>query len=327
MFASKNNQLEVLSTNNFAETLPLALSQIGEIVCDKDEVVKLLLLGFFARGHVLIEDVPGVGKTTLARSLAQVIGGRFSRIQLTSDLLPADIVGGQVLDLETQKLDFRPGPLFANIVLADELNRATPRTQSGMLEAMAERSVTIDGQSHTLDDPFMVIATQNPTEHHGVYPLPESQLDRFLIRTDIGYPGTASETELIMGKKLGDDRQKIQAIKAVWTPLELQAIFRRVEQIKIHPDVAKYLHALVQSTREHSDLVSGVSTRGALAFARAARARAFIELRNFVTPEDVKRLFLPVCAHRVVVQAARQAHRMESEAILEEILSHCAVPV
>jgi len=327
MFAPKHNELDVVSGTPMAKSIPIALRQISEIVRDKEEVAKLLLVGFFARGHVLIEDVPGVGKTTLARSLAKIIGGKFSRIQLTSDLLPADIVGGQVLNPKTQDLDFRPGPLFANIVLADELNRATPRTQSGLLEAMAERSVTIDGFSHVLADPFMVIATQNPTEHHGVYPLPESQLDRFLIRTDIGYPNASSEAELIMGKRVDDDHKKIDALEPVWTGPELQTMFKKIEQVQIHPDVANYLQTLVQTTRDHRDLAAGVSTRGALAFARSARARAFIDLRPYVSPEDVKALFLPVCAHRVVVQGARQAHRTEAEAILEDILSRTSVPV
>jgi MoxR-like ATPase len=327
MLAGKSDENPHLLRMQDASSISLAIDQISQVVRDKEDVIKLLLVGFLARGHILIEDVPGVGKTTISRCLARVLGGHFSRIQLTSDLLPVDIIGGQIINPDTNSLEFSPGPLFANIVLADELNRATPRTQSRLLEAMAERSVTVDGHSHALAEPFMVIATQNPTEHHGVYPLPESQLDRFLIRTAIGYPGAESETELILGKKAADDKSLIGALKPLWTEEQLRTMFENVEQVGIHPDVAAYIQTIIQSTRENKDLMSGVSTRGVLGFARALRARAYVENRGFVTPDDVRTLFLPVCAHRVVLQAVQRSHRVEAEAILQEIISRVSVPV
>jgi len=305
----------------------LAVKQISQIVRDKEDVIKSLLVGFLARGHILIEDVPGVGKTTISRCLARVLGGQFSRVQMTSDLLPVDIVGGQVLDPQTKQLEFHRGPLFANIVLADELNRATPRTQSGLLEAMAERSVTVDGQSHSLANPFMVIATQNPTEHHGVYPLPESQLDRFLLRLSIGYPGAEAETDLIVGRNATDDGIAFEELNPICTEVELQSMFREVDSVDIHQDVANYMHAIVQATREDDELLTGVSTRGVLAFASALRARAYVENRNYVTPEDVRSLFLPVCAHRVVIRGTQNVHRVLAETFLQEILNRVPVPV
>lgn len=327
MFAKELHGKLDSSGKGIVSKLHQAIQDIGRIVRDKEDVTKLLMIGFLARGHVLIEDVPGVGKTTLARCLARVIGGDFSRIQLTSDLLPVDIVGGQSINPETNHLEFMPGPLFANIVLADELNRATPRTQSGLLEAMAERVVTVDGRSHALASPFMVIATQNPTEHHGVYPLPESQLDRFLIRTDIGYPCSESETALIVDKKTEQEQQSIQSLKPMWSDAEIQTMFHDVEEVRIHSDVAAYIQSIIQSTRDSQELETGVSTRGLLALARALRARAYLDNRDYVTPEDVRFLFLPVCAHRVVVQGAHNLHRVEAEAILLEILNRVPVPV
>ncbi len=305
--------------------LESAVRKVGEVVRGKEEVVRLTMVGFLARGHVLLEDVPGVGKTTLARAVAKVIGGRFSRVQLTADLLPADIIGGPVMDREKQELVFRPGPVFANVVLADELNRATPRTQSGLLEAMAERSVSSDGRSHPLPDPFLVIATQNPTEHHGVYVLPQSQMDRFLVRTHVGYPDDDIETALLQGG--AQSAQTAESIKPVLTAQMMPSLFESVDRILLSADVAQYIHRIVKATREAPHLSTGVSTRGALQFARAARARALIEGRTFVTPDDVYALAVPVCAHRVMHRGHERPTRQESEAIMRELLSGVASPV
>jgi MoxR-like ATPase len=306
--------------------LEAAIRRISLVVRGKEEVVRLAMIGFLARGHVLIEDVPGVGKTTLARALARVVGGTFSRIQLTADLLPADLLGGNVVDKQKGELAFRPGPIFANVVLADELNRATPRTQSGLLEAMAERSVSIDGTTHSLPDPFMVVATQNPAEHHGVYPLPESQLDRFLLRTSIGYPGDDVERALLLGAATSPDGE-VQQIEPALSRDMIAHLMGAVDQIALDESVAAYLHGIVRATRESKDLETGVSTRGAILFARAARARALVFGRAYVTPDDVRSLATAVSAHRVVVKGARRASRVEAEAILERLVSKVPVPV
>lgn len=307
--------------------LPLeaAIRRIGQVVKGKDEVVRLALVGFLARGHLLFEDVPGVGKTTLARALAKVIGGTFHRIQLTADLLPADIIGGQVLDRTTGAVSFRKGPIFANVVLADELNRATPRTQSGLLEAMAERSISVDGVTHALPDPFLVIATQNPVEHHGVYHLPQSQMDRFLLRTELGYPTDEVERALLMGR--AEETVSPESLEVAFTEPTIRALFQAVEAVTLSEPVADYLQRIVRATRDTSELESGVSTRGALAYAKAVRAWALVAGRRFVTPDDVKALAVPVCAHRVVLRGHEHASRAQAEALVRSVVAKVRVPV
>ncbi|MBK8013191.1 MAG: MoxR family ATPase [Deltaproteobacteria bacterium] len=304
-------------------TFTEAVERIGRVVRGKDEVIRLTLVALFARGHVLLEDVPGVGKTTLARALAQVVGGTFSRIQLTSDLLPADIVGAPALERETGAVRFRPGPIFASVVLADELNRATPRTQSGLLEAMAERSVSVDGTTHALPDPFFVIATQNPVDHHGVYSLPQSQMDRFLIRTEVGYPDARTEHDLLSGRR----NASVESLAPVFDSARLHDLFERVERVFVSGPVVDYVQAIVRATREASSLSTGVSTRGALAFVRAVRARALLEGRAFASPDDVRVLAEPVCAHRIALRGADRPTREESIAVFREVLDRVPVPL
>lgn len=293
------------------------------MVRGKEDVVRLTLVGVLARGHVLLEDVPGVGKTTLAQALSRILGGTFSRIQLTSDLLPADLLGGQVLDRERQELTFRPGPIFSNVVLADELNRATPRTQSGLLEAMAERSVSVDGTTHPLPSPFFVIATQNPVEHHGVYHLPQSQMDRFLLRTHLGYPD--EDTELHLLREGRPEHADFSALEAALSGPVLVDLMAAVDDVELGPEVARYLQAIVLATRSSAEIEMGVSTRGLLAFGRAARAQALVEGRRFVTPDDVLDLAVPICAHRVALTGDRTA-RHEAEAVVRELAESVEPP-
>lgn len=308
--------------------LEAAVRRVSQVVRGKEEVVRLAVVCFLARGHLLLEDVPGVGKTTLGRALARIVGGTFARVQLTADLLPADIVGGQVLDKSSGGLTFRPGPVFANVVLADELNRATPRTQSGLLEAMAERSISVDGETHALPDPFVVIATQNPVEHHGVYVLPQSQMDRFLIRTNLGYPDDDVECALLMGRPAeGTEPVRVEDLQPAFTSELVHQLFAAVDEVNLSEEVARYIQKIVRATRESGLLATGVSTRGALQFAQAARARALVAGRRFVSPDDVYALAVPVCAHRVMLRGNDRPSREEAEAVLRELVERVPAPV
>jgi len=300
---------------------------IQGVIRGKDEVVKLALGTLFARGHLLIEDVPGVGKTTLAQSLARSFNCTFQRLQFTSDMLPSDVIGISVFSQQTQRFEFRPGPIFANFVLGDEINRTPPKTQSALLEAMNEYQVTVDNHTYPLPQPFMVIATQNPTEHHGTYPLPESQLDRFLMRLRIGYPAGASEREILRNFAVAEP---LAEIRPVANGEQVGEIQRAVRGVTVDDDLAAYALAIVGRTREHEYLSLGVSPRGGMSLYRAAQALAVLEGRNYTLPDDFKRLAIPVFAHRCVVTTRYLSARKKTEqtaAILEEILESVPVPL
>lgn len=269
-------------------------SQVRAALRGKDIVVDLALTAILAGGHLLLQDVPGVGKTTLASALATAVGGSFSRVQFTSDLLPSDITGTSVLDRQSGQFQFRPGPLFANVVLADEINRTTPKTQSALFEAMEERQVTVDGRSHELPRPFMVIATQNPFDYHGTFHLPESQLDRFLMRLSIGYPDRRTERDI-----LRNPAERVNSGPAMG-PDELLSLMAEVSRVEVPDLVEEYLLDLVRGTRSDARLVRGVSTRGAVSLHRAVRARAFVAGRRVALPEDVRAVAVAVLAHRIL---------------------------
>jgi MoxR-like ATPase len=275
-------------------------ANIHSVYLGHPEAIDLLLVGLVGRGHVLIEDVPGVGKTVLARSLARSIDCRFSRIQLTPDLLPGDVLGVSVYNTKTNAFEFRRGPVFANVVLADEINRTTPRTQSALLEAMSEEQVSIENQTIVLERPFMLVATQNPTEFEGTYRLPENQLDRFLLRVSLGYPDRKSEHQILT---LQPGRNALEKLGPVADAAEIVGLQDRTPLVRLDPAIVEYILDLVTATRNHDELHLGVSPRGALALTQASQALAIVRGRDYVTPDDIKRLFLPVCAHRVVAKS------------------------
>jgi MoxR-like ATPase len=290
----------------------------------KSRVVKLTIACVLAQGHLLLEDVPGVGKTTLALALARSLGLHFQRIQFTSDLLPSDIIGVTVFSPKTSEFEFKRGPVFANIVLADEINRTTPRTQSALLEAMSEGKVSVEDRTHDLPDPFLVIATQNPLEHHGTYPLPESQLDRFLMRLSIGYPGRSVERSIILSRS-GED--PIDSLSPVLGADDFRALQQQVDRVTLDAAIVDYLMEVVEQTRNDPRVRIGVSTRGALALARVSRAYAMVQGRDFVIPDDVRDLLVPVFAHRLSLASATPgAERSAAEGIIEDIATSVSIP-
>ena len=296
----------------------------------RSEAVRRAIEALIARGHLLLEDVPGVGKTTLARAIARSIEGRFRRIQFTSDLLPSDVLGTPVPELHggapTGSFVFQPGPIFAHVVLADEINRASPKTQSALLEAMSEGAVTVDGVCHPLPSPFFVVATQNPLEHHGTHPLPESQLDRFLLRRQIGYPELADEAAVLRDDPAASELPRLEPVVSTADVLGMQHV---AERIKFNDALVAYLLEIVRATREHEALAFGVSPRGAIALRRAAQARALLDGRDYCIPEDVRDLAVDVLAHRVMVdlRSGRSQAGEETAWILREIVEQVAVPL
>jgi MoxR-like ATPase len=312
---------------NASSRLAELVRSISQVVKGKDEVIKLALTTLLARGHLLIEDVPGVGKTTLAHALARSFRCSFQRIQFTSDLLPGDVIGVSVFSPVTKEFEFRPGPIFANIIVADEINRTTPKTQSSLLEAMNEAQITVDNHTHPLPNPFLVLATQNPIEHHGTYPLPESQLDRFLMRIRMGYPGRESEKEILRNNA---GAAPVDKMTPVMDASDVVAMQENVSRVKVDESLLDYALEIVDRTRQTEQLSLGVSPRGAVMLHRAAQARAFLEGRDFCLPDDFKRLVVPVFAHRVVVSSryvSTQKKSEQAEAILGEIVDSTRVPV
>jgi len=306
---------------------PLAILQthIERVFVGKEEIVQNALACLLAGGHLLIEDVPGVGKTTLALSLAKSTGCSFQRIQFTSDMMPSDILGVSVLNPKTQEFEFRRGPIFNQVVLADELNRATPRTQSALLEAMNERQVSIDNETLPLPNPFFVVATQNPHEHHGTFPLPESQLDRFMMRLSIGYPDAAGEKAIL---SLGIDHDAVRHMETSLAPMEMLKWMDQVRQVHVASVTDDYLLSLVTATRSAERVEVGVSPRGAIALRKAAQARSLLQNRDHVIPDDIKALAIPVLAHRLILASDQLAEsRRPSELIIESLLQKIPVPL
>ena len=310
-----------------AERIDLLQTAIERVIRGKPEAVRLAIVTLLAGGHLLVEDVPGVGKTTLAHTLARSLDCSFQRVQFTSDLLPSDVIGLSVYNQHDGRFEWKPGPIFASVVLADEINRTTPKTQSALLEAMAERQVTVEGVTHALPQPFIVIATQNPIEHHGTYPLPESQLDRFMLRLRVGYPSADDEKQILRDREHAEPLDEVQPVMSGQDVLELQAA---VSEVSVDDAIVDYLMRIVTATRSSEMLDLGVSPRGTLALFRAAQALALTEDRIYCIPDDIKRLVIPVFAHRLTV-SSRYSSAMrrseEAEAVLREIMKTVSVPL
>ncbi|MGY6587486.1 MAG: AAA family ATPase [Wenzhouxiangella sp.] len=302
------------------EALGRARNAVNQVILGKAEVVDLAFSALLAGGHLLLEDLPGVGKTTLAQAMSLSLGGEWQRIQFTNDMLPADIVGVSIFQREQEQFEFRPGPIFANVVLADEINRATPRTQSALLEAMAERQVTVDGQTYPLPEPFFVIATQNPLDLVGTYPLPDSQLDRFLLRTSIGYPSAAEERRLLVEP---DRRDLLARFDAALDPVGVSNLMAMAAALPVSDPLLDYIQSLIAATRQHGALKAGLSPRAGLALVRAARAWSLVNGLNYCAPEAVKAIFPSLATHRL---NSRPESGVDSAAVVDEILRTTRVP-
>ena len=324
MSATQVSEVSAPSAEALMEILNRLLENVNSVVLGKPEVVKLAVVALLAEGHVLIEDVPGVGKTLLARALSASIDCTFKRIQFTPDLLPSDILGSSVYHAASGEFIFKEGPVFSNVILADEINRTTPRTQSALLEAMGDRQVSVDGKTFPLESPFIVLATQNPYEFEGTYVLPESQLDRFMIRLKMGYPEESEELKLLTSHRSGEP---VESLSSVITREEILQLQRGVRAITVDESIARYLLQIVHETRHHDQLRVGVSTRGALTLYRAAQSLALVSGVDHVAPDHIKLLAKPVLAHRVVGKSFLQAGEFRaSESVIDDILSHVAVP-
>ncbi len=299
------------------------VENVEHVIIGKRQSVQLTVLGLLSQGHILIEDVPGVGKTVLAKSIARSVGCKFQRIQFTPDMLPSDVTGISVFNQKTREFEFRPGPIHAQIVLVDEINRATPKTQSALLEAMEERQVTVDGTTYPLDNPFMVLATQNPIEYEGTFPLPEAQLDRFMLCIKLGYPAKEEEITILNQQQHAHPFTKLEQVVSVE---ELLGAQEAIKDIYIDEQVKQYIVEVVRQTREHPDVYLGSSSRGALAIYRLGQARAALFGRDFVLPDDVKALATTALSHRIIVGPAARIKDISPDAIVEEILDHVTVP-
>lgn len=314
---------QISSPAAVSELAKRIITNVEQVIVGKRKQLVLALVAWLSGGHILLEDVPGVAKTMLARSLARSVGCRFKRVQCTPDLLPSDVTGTSIFNQKTAEFEFRPGPVFTQILLADEINRATPRTQASLLEAMAEACVTVDGVTHTLEPPFLVIATQNPIDHEGTFPLPEAQLDRFLMRFSLGYPTIEEELRML---DLLQRTHPVDSLREVATAAELRSGQEAIRQVHVDPKIRQYLLQIVNDTREHEDLALGGSPRASIALFRCAQAMAAIRGRGYVQPDDIKRLVGPVMNHRIIVRPESRLRKITADQVMEEIVAEIAVP-
>ncbi len=316
---------EAIPLNRSLEKIAALQENVEKVIRGKSDVIQLCIAALLAKGHILLEDVPGVGKTTLAHALARSLSLSFQRIQFTSDLLPADIVGVTIYKQDQQEFEFVSGPIFTNVLLADEINRATPKSQSALLEAMSEGMITVEKERLPLPDPFLVIATQNPIEHVGTYPLPESQLDRFLMKLTIGYPSATDEKKLL---RSGGAQDALEHLEPVLDETEVRDLQHQVTTIHVSESIMEYLMSIVQTTRTHPEVALGVSTRGALTYFKVCQALAMVSGRDFVVPEDVKRLAVPVLSHRILMKDRRllRGDTSPEARFIQKVVSETAVP-
>ncbi len=315
-----NEQLNISIVQNVAERIS---QSVGQVIIGKRNEIRLTTLGLISRGHILIEDIPGVGKTIMARALAKSIGASFNRIQFTPDMLPSDVTGVSMFNQKTREFEFRAGPIISQIVLADEINRATPKTQAALLEAMEERQITVDGETHIMPDPFLILATQNPIEYEGTFPLPEAQLDRFLLRIQLGYPNPAEELVVLSAQQYEHPIVTMQQVVSVQDLINAQ---RAVREVYVADEIKRYIIDLVTATRKHPDVYLGSSPRGSIALFRTSQTRAAMAGRDYVIPDDVKALVEVTLAHRIIVGPAARIKDISSRTIVQDVLSTTPVP-